>query len=133
MAIHLRVVAPTYVAVDKEVLKVSGESEETGSFTLLPRHVDYVTALTPGILAYETEAGESFVAINGGILVKAGEEVNVSTAEVVESGELAYLRRAVAESFEQLDEEEQRARNALQKLEADFVRNFMDVDKYGGE
>ena len=50
-----------------------------GSFGLLPRRLDCVAALVPGILVYETPArGEVFVAVDEGVLVKSGRNVLVS-------------------------------------------------------
>ena len=69
-------------------LKAAGVSRivvETpeGSFGLLPRRLDCVAALTPGILIYETEAeGESYVAVDEGVLVKSGPDVRVSVRRI---------------------------------------------------
>lgn len=52
---------------------------ENGSFGLLPRHIDVVTALVPGILAYVDGNGrQHLVGIDEGILVKCGDEVRVA-------------------------------------------------------
>jgi F-type H+-transporting ATPase subunit epsilon len=54
---RLRVLLPTDVLVDREAAKVIAEAAN-GSFCLLPRHVDFVAALVPGILRYTTPQGE---------------------------------------------------------------------------
>ncbi len=48
----LRVYTPSDIFLDREVKKVVAESP--AGFCILPRHVDYVTALTTGILLYLT-------------------------------------------------------------------------------
>ncbi len=53
---RLRVLLPTEVLLDVEVTKVIAEAEN-GFFCLLPRHVDFVAALVPGILYYTTSPG----------------------------------------------------------------------------
>jgi len=123
----LKVLLPSSVLVDEQVTKVTAEAAN-GSFTLLPRHVDFAAGLVPGILSFGTAGGaEEFLAINEGILVKCGEEVLVSTRNAVRSSDLGKLKETVAEQFEVLDEQESRARVALVKLETDFLRRFMEL------
>ena len=44
---------------------------DNGSFCLLPRHIDFATALAPGLLSFEEPGGaESFLAVDSGVLVK---------------------------------------------------------------
>ena len=128
---RLRILLPTQILVDKEVAKVTAEAEN-GSFCLLPRHIDFVAALVPGILCFESSGGkEEFLAVDEGILVKCGQEVFVSTRNAVQGSQLGTLRRTVEEQFEVLDDRERVARSALAKLEADLVRRFMDLGKHG--
>lgn len=121
----LTVILPTGVLVDQEVTKVTAEAEN-GSFCLLPRHIDFLAALVPGLLAFENEAGdEEFLAIDEGVLVKCGAEVMVSTRNAVRGAPLGQLREAVEKQFRVLDEREQQARTVLIKLEADLVGRFI--------
>lgn len=48
---RLRVLLPTEVLLDLDVIQINAEAED-GAFSLLPRHLDWVTALAPGILSY---------------------------------------------------------------------------------
>jgi len=122
---RLTVILPTGVLVDQEVTKVTAEAEN-GSFCLLPRHIDFLAALVPGLLAFEIEAGdEEFLAIDEGVLVKCGADVMVSTRNAVRGVPLGQLREAVKKQFRVLDEKEQQARTVLTKLEADLVGRFI--------
>jgi len=121
----LTVLLPTGVLVDQEVTKVTAEAEN-GSFCLLPRHIDFLSALVPGLLSFETAAGEEeFLAVDEGILVKCGAQVMVSTRNAVRGAPLGQLRQAVMERFRVLDERERQAREVLAKLEADLVARFV--------
>lgn len=121
----LRVLLPTGVLVDQEVTKVTAEAEN-GSFCLLPRHIDFVSALVPGLLSFEYGAGEEeFLAVDEGLLIKCGSEVMVSTRNAVRGAPLGQLREAVEKRFRVLDEHEQQARTVLAKLEADLVVRFI--------
>lgn len=114
---RLKLLVPTHVVIDQDVTKVTAEAEH-GSFCLLPRHVDYMAALVPGLLGYEDDAGERFAAVDEGVLVKRGEEVLVSTRQAILGGELGQLRRVVHEQLEVLDEHARAAQSAVSKLES---------------
>jgi len=124
----LRVLLPERVAVDAQVAKVTAEAEN-GAFCLLPRHIDFVAALVPGLLAFEDEAGnETLWAVDQGVLVKCGDEVLVSTPRAIGGRALGELQQAVEEQFKVLDERQDRARSALKKIEADFVNRLVDLE-----
>lgn len=126
---RLRVLLPEQILLDEEVLKVTAEAED-GSFGLLPRHVDFVTALVPGIVSFVTdEEREEFLAVDEGILVKCGSDVRISVRSAVLGQELGQLRSMIQERFKQVDEHERKSRDALYKLEAELVRRFMEIGK----
>jgi len=122
----LKVLLPFQVFVEKSgVLRIVAEAQE-GSFGLLPQRLDCVTALTPGILTYETEAdGEVFVAVSEGVLVKTGPDVLVSVRRAIGGTDLDHLRDAVNKEFLTLDEQEQDVRTVMTKLETGFLRRFV--------
>ena len=126
---NLKVLLPTEVLLDRPVSQVTAEAEN-GSFTLLPRHIDFVAALVPGLLAYKDADGrEEFLALDEGILVKCGPEVLVSTRHAVIGPDLGVLRETIERRFRQLDERERVARAAMLKLEADLIRRFVEMEK----
>ena len=125
---RLKVLLPSQVLLEKEVTKVTAEAEN-GAFCLLPRHVDFVAALVPGLLSFESEeSGEEFVAVDTGILVKSGDEVLVSTRNGAVGPDLGILRKTVERRFRVLDERERASRSALVRLEANFIRRFMEIE-----
>jgi len=129
--VRLKILLPTQVLVDEEVSKVIAEAQN-GSFCLLPRHIDFVAALVPGLLSFESSKGrEEFLAIDEGILVKCGPLVMVSTRHAVRGADLGQLKQTVEEKFRVLDDREKMARTAIAKLEANFVTRFMEVGEYG--
>lgn len=126
----LKVLLPTEILVDQEVTKVIAGAEN-GSFCLLPRHIDFVAALPPGILIFESAEGhEEFIALDEGTLVKVGQEVLVSTRNAVRSSELGTLKQIVEQEFRVLDDREKMTRSASAKLEADLVRRFIELGEY---
>jgi F-type H+-transporting ATPase subunit epsilon len=124
---HLKLLLPTEILIDQTVTKVTAEAEN-GSFCLLPNHIDFVTALVPGILSFESETGEEcFLAVDEGVLVKQGAVVRVSVRNAVRGESLESLQQQVQQQFRQLDEREKLARSVLARLETSFVREFMEL------
>jgi F-type H+-transporting ATPase subunit epsilon len=122
---NLKVLLPFQIVAEKTgVSRIVAESTE-GSFGLLPHRLDCVAALVPGILIYETkEDGEVYVAVDEGVLVKAGTDVLVSVRRAVAGTDLAQLHEAVKRDFLTLDEGQQSVRSVLAKMESDFIRRI---------
>ena len=139
----LKVLLPEKVLLSRAVRKVVAEGAG-GSFGLLPRHVDFVEPLVPGILSFveagdleaeavETEARsagatEIFMAVDEGVLVKCGSEVLVSVRNAVIGPELGTLEATVRDQFQRVDAFEGAMRTALAKLEAEVMRRFVDLE-----
>ena len=129
---RLKVLLPTEVLLDVPVTKVVAEGEN-GSFCLLPRHRDFVTAIVPGILSLcRADGTEEYLAVAEGVLVKSNSDVLVSTRNAVRSPDLGLLRNTVRTQFQLLDERERVARAAIAKLEADFTRRFIQLGERAG-
>lgn len=126
---HLKILLPAEILVDEAVDKVIAEAEN-GFFCLLPRHIDFVAALVPGILYYVPTGGdERLVAVDEGTLVKCGDEVLVSVLHATPGTDLEDLQSTVATTFRELDEDERRARTALARLEAAAMRRFLELER----
>lgn len=122
---NLKVLLPFQVFADKTgVIRIVAETRD-GSFGLLPHRQDCVAALAPGILTYETEAdGEVFVAVDEGVIVKAGADVLVSVRRALDGAGLGQLRAAVDREFLTLDAQERSVRSVVAKLEGDLIRRM---------
>ena len=130
IAMKRKIYLPSKTLLDTEASKIIAESPE-GSFCLLPRHIDCVTALVQGIFSYFDQTGrEYFLALNGGILTKQKEYVFVVTRHAV-AGELGNLLKEVDKMVSVIDEREKTARSAVARLEAGFLRRFMEFSKHG--
>jgi len=122
---QVKVILPSGVLLQQEAAKLVAEARN-GSFCLLPRHVDFVAALVPGILTLTaSDERETFLAVDEGVLVKHGANVRVSTWNAVQ-GRLGELRQAVLSQFRDLGEEERKARRALDHLEASLVHQILE-------
>lgn len=124
LIIHL----PWEVFLDILAKKIVAEGP-AGSFCILPKHIDFATALVPGILRFTPESGaEEFLALKGGILVKQHDRVVVATRMAVR-GELGFLKQTVDRIVNEMDDKEKQAQTAIARLEAKFIRRFMEFGK----
>jgi len=130
MTMRLRILLPTEVLLDTRASKVVAEAAN-GSFCLLPRHIDFVAEIVPGILRYTTENGEErFVGVDAGTLVKREDDVLVSVMNAVHGTELARLASTVQDSFRRLDEDERQTRSALARLEAGALMRLVEFARH---
>lgn len=126
--IHLQIITPTLVALQQTVVKIIAETAN-GSFCLLPRHVDLVATLVPGILYCTDDEGlETYHAIGHGTLLKYGNQVRVATLMAVRGDNLAALQNTISERFLLEHEQAAAARTSLARLEAGTLRRFIDVE-----
>jgi F-type H+-transporting ATPase subunit epsilon len=124
----LRILLPYKVFLDRaEVVKVVVDTN-AGSYGFLPQRLDCVAALVPGILTYEmASGGDHYVAIDEGVLIKTGSDINVSVRNAIGGADLGKLRAAIEEEFKKLDEHERFARTAVAKLESEFVQTIKKI------
>jgi F-type H+-transporting ATPase subunit epsilon len=128
---RLRVLLPERILLDEEVVKVNAESQ-AGAFCLLPRHVDMVAVLAAGLVSFtQPGAEETFLAVDGGTLVKCGAVVTISTPRAIRNRPLGALQQALENELRQRDDHEQRAQAALGKIEADLVRQLVELSGAG--
>jgi F-type H+-transporting ATPase subunit epsilon len=127
MRMNLKVLLPFQVFAEMTgVTRIVAETRD-GSFGLLPRRLDCVAALPPGILIYENEAeGEVYLAVDEGVMIKTGPDVLVSVRNAIAGTDLRHLRELVEQEFRHLDEREESVRSALAKLESGLIRRMVD-------
>jgi F-type H+-transporting ATPase subunit epsilon len=121
----LRILLPFGIFARKSaVIRIVVETG-AGVFGILPRRLDCIAAIVPGILVYETERdGEVFTAVDEGVLVKTGPDVLVSVRGAMEGTDLERLRASVEKEFLTLDENEKSVRLVMDKLEAGFMHRL---------
>ena len=127
----LMVRLPTEILMREEVTRIKAEAPN-GWFTLLPRHIDFTTALVPSVVAFKRPgAAEEYLAVDQGILVKCGPEVSVSARAAVRGTNLEQLKKEVEARFVAEEEREKKTFASEAKLEADLVRGLLELEKNG--
>lgn len=128
---RLKVWLPAEMLMDEDVERIKAEAVN-GWFGVLPKHVDFVTALVPGVMTFQAAGKtEEYLAVDHGIFVKCGPEVSISTRNAVRGTDLEKLKSAVEEQFRLREEREKAARAYEAKLEADLVRHLMEAERRG--
>jgi F-type H+-transporting ATPase subunit epsilon len=129
-AMTLKVLLPHQIYLDcAQVQRVVVQTLQ-GSLGLLPHRLDCSAILKPGILCYETAAdGERYIAVDAGVLVKTGLQLQVSVRNAIAGNDLSTLHRQVEQQFLQLDAQERLMRTELLKLEGGFVRRYLEFQR----
>jgi F-type H+-transporting ATPase subunit epsilon len=119
---NLKILLPFRVFTEiKNVRRIVLETDK-GSYGLLPHRIDCVAALVPGIFTYETEMdGVHYIAVDEGILVKAGLDVLASVRNAIGGADLGKLRESVEKEFVALDENEKNIRSIMSKMESGLI------------
>ena len=123
---RVRLVIPGKTYLDEDMDKVTAPGKE-GLFQILPKHIDMVSSLQPGILVLTKESKDRYFAINEGVLVKEHNLIHISCFQVMEGASLDKLQETISDNFKILNEKEKRLKQILTKLEADTLIRFMEM------
>ena len=125
--LHLTVTTPEQILVDSgDVAAVRGE-DESGSFGILPGHLDLLTVLVPSVVRWRTsDGGAHFCAVRGGVFaVSEGRNVSIACREGVLGASLADLEAKVRAVRAQQIEAVAQARVEQVRLHALAVRQLL--------
>ncbi len=127
---NLKILLPFRIFSEtKNVTRIVIETSE-GSYGFLPQRLDCVAALVPGILTYETEnGGIRYLAIDEGVLIKAGMEVMASVRNAFDGKDLGKLHELIEKQFMNLDEKEKNVRSVMTKMESGFIQRLEKFSK----
>lgn len=123
----LKVHSPVGMVLDTDIAQIDMQALD-GAITLKPHHVDYVAALPPNIVSFETMDGAThFMACNRGVVVKQGHTVNMSVQKAILNDDLDTLSKAIAVEFQKDEEERRQVNTAMARLEVGLSRGFMQL------
>ena len=126
---NLQVLLPEQILINEPVTRVLAEGIN-GWFCLLPRHLDMVAPLIPGMLIYhDLDKKEQFLAIDRGTLVKCGEQVYVSVQHGIKSTELSIVKQQVQEWFQDRKKHQEAVLSTMTRLEAGLVRQLLELER----
>ncbi|WP_269619438.1 F0F1 ATP synthase subunit epsilon [Zhongshania sp. BJYM1] len=122
---NLKVLLPfgVFKSLD-EIERIVVETDQ-GSFGLLPKRLDCVASIVPGILTYQRRGEEDvYVAVDEGVLVKTGKDVSISVRHAVAGNDLNELHNTVERDFLQQSIQDKNVHSVYQKMESDFIHRL---------
>ncbi len=124
------VLLPTHKCLSTCINKLTVQASN-GDFCLLPKHIDFISDVVPGVAVYWdlNLDQERYIAVDHGVLVKCDRVVTISTWDAISSDDLAQLEADVDQHFLTLDEQERKARTALARLETATLRSFKTLQE----
>lgn len=126
--LQLKVMDPERILVKTTVDKVIAEGLN-GSFCIKPLHIDFVSSLKTGILLYQTDENEHYIAVDEGILVKCGDMVMVSVLNGIEGSDLSKLEQAIRNQAHRTEAINKATGIAMKGMEAELLLHFMEMDR----
>jgi len=125
---NLQLFTPTQILLNTPIEKIDVEAID-GFFTLLPRHIDFVTALKSSILTYTKNNQKFYAACDHGVLVKKGDLVRVSTSFAVLGNDLESLKETIATSFKEMEQERKELNISIGKLELGLTKGLINLNQ----
>ncbi len=122
---QLKILLPDRVFADEAKITRIVFVTPGGSFGLLPRRADCVAAIVPGLFAYQAEgADEVTVALDEGVLIKAGGNVLISVRRAIAGSDIEQLQHSIAAEFLTLSDLQNAQRRVSAQLESGFIKRF---------
>lgn len=128
---NLRIMMPYTVAFNGSVSQITLDAID-GFFTLKPKHMDFINALKTGIISYKKDEKEFFIACSGGVIVKKGEDVFISTPMAILGENLDELKKKIAIDFQNMEEERKEVRVSMARLEVGLTKGLSSLTLPGG-
>jgi len=124
---NLKVLLPFQVLLDVPNVRRIVVETRRGFVGFWPNRLDCTASLVPGIFAFEVgNLGEQYVAIDRGVVVKEGQNVQVSTRNAVAGGDLGKLKNLVESQFKNIEESERQTRMLMAKMEQEIVHKTVN-------
>lgn len=122
---QLKILLPDRIFADEANIARIVFMTPGGSFGLLPHRADCVAAIVPGLFTYQPEGAEEVtVALDEGVMVKAGDEVLVSVRRAIAGPDIEQLHHSITAEFLTLDSLQQAQRNVSAQIESGFIKRF---------
>lgn len=126
-ALHLSIVTPTAILVDREDVAAVHAEDASGSFGVLPGHTDLLTVLPASVVRWHGADGTAhYCALRGGVLrVTRGHNVAIICRQGALGDDLARLEAEVRDLRATEADSDRRARVEQTRLHAHVVRQLM--------
>ncbi len=124
----VHIITPSHM---KEVDNVSffRAEDRSGSFGILPKHIELLTILEPSISIALIDGEEEYFAFNGGILSFKKEILTITTKEFVQSSQISELRGIIEKFFKEQEEKESLFHLNMKNLQKAFFKKMIEMER----
>ena len=123
----VKIILPNRTLSESEIDKATVPGTE-GYFQILPRHIDFVSSVKPGILTLFSGERREYYAVHYGMLVKKGAELHIACLYGIIGDSLEDLSQTLAEHIRERKEYEEEIKAILTKMEAETLRRFIEME-----
>lgn len=132
--LQLLISTPQRVLVQADDILSLRAEDASGSFGLLPGHVDFLTVLVPTVMRWKHADGRlGYCAVEGGVLCLQGGRVELACRHGVLGDDLPQLEERVRAAREQQRDLARRARVEHLQLHTRAVRQLVRYLRGGGD
>jgi F-type H+-transporting ATPase subunit epsilon len=103
--------------------------DKSGSFGILPRHIEFLTILEPSIAIAAIEEKEEYFAFNGGILSFKKEILTITTKEFVQNSRVDELRASIEHFFKEQKDKESLFHLNMENLQKAFFKKIIELER----
>ncbi|MEA3374275.1 MAG: hypothetical protein U9Q62_11385 [Campylobacterota bacterium] len=103
--------------------------DSSGSFGILPRHIEFLTILEPSIAIAVIDANEEYFAFNGGILSFKKGILTITTKEFVQSSRIDELKQIIERFSQEQKEKESLFHLNMENLQKAFFKKMIELER----
>jgi len=123
-----RIITPQAVETVKNISFFRAE-DRSGSFGILPRHIEFLTILEPSIAIAAIEDREHYYAFNSGVLSFKNNALTITAKEFVQSDNISKLLEMIKHTFKEQEEKERLFRDSIENLQKAFIKKLIDMER----
>ncbi len=123
-----RIITPQAVETVKNISFFRAE-DRSGSFGILPRHIEFLTILEPSIAIAVIEDKEHYYAFNSGVLSFKNNALTITAKEFVQSDNISKLLEMIKHTFKEQEEKERLFRDNIENLQKAFIKKLIDMER----
>lgn len=125
---NAKIITPQAVETVENISFFRAE-DSSGSFGILPRHIEFLTTLEPSIAIAVIEDKEYYYAFNRGVLSFKGNALTITAKEFVQSREVSELLEMIKRSFKEQEEKERLFSDNIENLQKAFIKKLIEMEK----
>jgi len=125
---NAKIITPQAVEIVENISFFRAE-DQSGSFGILARHIEFLTTLEPSIAIAVIDDKEYYYAFNGGILSFKNNALTITAKEFVQSDKISELLEMIKLSFQEQEAKEQLFSDNIENLQKAFIKKLIEMER----